>query len=250
MRLYSWNVNGLRAVLKKNFDEFMADAAADILCLQETKLSDGQLDREFDEYQAYFNYADKKGYSGTAVLTKQKPLKVTLGIGMDRHDHEGRVVTLEFEEFYLVNVYVPNSQNELARLDYRLEWEEAFNAYIRSLDTVKPVIICGDLNVAHQEIDLKNPKTNHFNPGFTDQEREAFSRLLSDCDLVDTYRLLHPDTQTFSWWSYRYSARSKNIGWRIDYFLMSRRLSDRLTAADIHTDVLGSDHCPVSIIID
>ena len=246
MKIFSWNVNGLRAILGKGFDDILGQLDADMFCLQETKIQAGQLDKSFEGYEAYFNYAEKKGYSGTAVLTRLKPQAVTTGIGVAEHDTEGRVLTLEFSDFYLVNVYVPNSQNELKRLDYRMDWEEAFRNYVTSLDSKKPVIICGDLNVAHNDIDLKNPKTNHTNPGFTDEERAAFGRLL-DAGFVDTFRHLHPQEQTFSWWSYRYSARAKNIGWRIDYFLVSKRLIDHLTDAQIHTHIMGSDHCPVSI---
>lgn len=248
MKLVSWNVNGLRAVVKKNFEEVFNTFDADIFCLQETKLSEGQLDLNFDRYESIWNYAEKKGYSGTAVYTRIKPLAVTRGIGDDRHDTEGRVITAEYPDFYLVDVYTPNSQTELARLDYRMEWEAAFLNYVKSLDAVKPVIICGDLNVAHNEIDLKNPKTNHMNAGFTDSERQAFGRLL-DAGFVDTFRALHPEEQTFSWWSYRFSARAKNVGWRIDYFVVSERLMPRVTSADIHTDILGSDHCPVSLVL-
>jgi len=248
MKLVSWNVNGLRAVVKKNFEEVFNTFDADIFCLQETKLSEGQLDLNFDGYESIWNYAEKKGYSGTAVYTRIKPLAVTRGIGDDRHDTEGRVITAEYPDFYLVDVYTPNSQTELARLDYRMEWEAAFLNYVKSLDAVKPVIICGDLNVAHNEIDLKNPKTNHMNAGFTDSERQAFGRLL-DAGFVDTFRALHPEEQTFSWWSYRFSARAKNVGWRIDYFVVSERLMPRVTSADIHTDILGSDHCPVSLVL-
>lgn len=248
MKLVSWNVNGLRAVLKKNFEEIFKTFDADIFCLQETKLSEGQLDLGFADYESIWNYAEKKGYSGTAVYTRIKPLAVTRGIGDERHDTEGRVITVEYPDFYLVNVYTPNSQTELARLEYRMEWEDAFRTYVKKLDAVKPVIICGDLNVAHNEIDLKNPKSNRMNPGFTDDERRAFGQLL-DAGFVDTFRAIHPDQQTFSWWSYRFSARAKNIGWRIDYFVVSERIMPRVTTADIHTDILGSDHCPVSIEI-
>lgn len=248
MKLVSWNVNGLRAVLKKNFEEIFKTFDADIFCLQETKLSEGQLDLGFADYESIWNYAKKKGYSGTAVYTRIRPLAVTRGIGDERHDTEGRVITVEYPDFYLVNVYTPNSQTELARLEYRMEWEDAFRTYVKKLDAVKPVIICGDLNVAHNEIDLKNPKSNHMNPGFTDDERRAFGQLL-DAGFVDTFRAIHPDQQTFSWWSYRFSARAKNIGWRIDYFVVSERIMPRVTTADIHTDILGSDHCPVSIEI-
>lgn len=248
MRLISWNVNGLRAVLGKGFDEIFEAFAADIFCMQETKLSPGVLDKNYSGYESYWNHADKKGYSGTGIFTAVHPVSVTYGIGRAEHDAEGRVITAEYDDFYLVNVYVPNSQNELARLSYRMEWEDAFRAYVKGLDAVKPVVICGDMNVAHNEIDLKNPKTNHRNAGFTDEEREAFGRLLAE-GFVDTFRYLHPDDPTYSWWSYRYNARSKNVGWRIDYFLISERLLPRLVSADIHTAVTGSDHCPVSITL-
>jgi exodeoxyribonuclease-3 len=249
MKLVSWNVNGLRAVLKKGFEDIFADFDADIFCLQETKLSEGQVDLSFDGYESYWNYADKKGYSGTAIFTRRKPLAVTRGIGIDKHDHEGRVVTLEFDNFYMVDVYTPNAQQELARLEYRMEWERDFTAYLSELDAKKPVIVCGDMNVAHNEIDLKNPATNHKNPGFSDEERAAFSRLL-EAGFVDTFRTLHPDEQKYSWWSYRFSSRQKNIGWRIDYFVVSKRLLDSVTDASIHADILGSDHCPVSLTIN
>lgn len=248
MKLVSWNVNGLRAIVKKNFEEIFADLEADVFCLQETKLSEGQIDLKFDGYDSFWNYAEKKGYSGTAVYSRHKALSHARGIGDSRHDAEGRVVTMEYPGFYLVNVYVPNSQNELARLDYRMEWEDAFLAYVKALDKEKPVVICGDLNVAHNEIDLKNPKSNRRNPGFTDEERGAFGRLL-EAGFIDTYRHLHPDTQKFSWWSYRYNARAKGIGWRIDYFLISKRLADRLEHAEILDEITGSDHCPVTITL-
>ena len=248
IKFVSWNVNGLRAIVNKNFEEFFKSADADFVCLQETKLSDGQLNLEFDGYASFWNYAEKKGYSGTAVYSCHDAVTNTRGIGHEKHDKEGRVITVEHDEFFLVNVYTPNSQNELARLDYRMEWEEAFLHYVKKLDEIKPVIICGDLNVAHKEIDLKNPKSNHRNPGFTDEERNAFGRLL-DAGFVDTYRYLHPDTQKFSWWSYRYNARAKGIGWRIDYFLVSARLAERLVEADILDHVTGSDHCPVYIVL-
>ena len=249
MLLYSWNVNGLRAVIGKGFDEIFAQADADVFCLQETKLSPGVLDKEMPGYRSYWNHADKKGYSGTAVFTRREPLSATTGIGIDEHDHEGRVITLEFDDFYLVNVYTPNSQNELARLDYRLEWEEAFRSYVCGLDKVKPVVICGDMNVAHNEIDLKNPKTNRRSAGFTDEERAAFGRLL-ESGFADTFRRLHPEEVCYSWWSYRYQARQKGIGWRIDYFLVSERLMERVSAAEIHGEVMGSDHCPVAVRIE
>ena len=250
MKYISWNVNGLRAVVKKGFDEVLTASDADCFCLQEIKLSEGQFDATYDGYQAYYHYADRKGYSGTAIFTRVTPLSVTRGLGNfatdEVYDNEGRVLTLEFKNHFLVNVYTPNSQDELKRLDCRMAWDQAFANYIRSLDTVKPVIICGDLNVAHHEIDLKNPDRNHKNPGFSDQERESFTNLLGN-DFIDTFRYLHPDKQEFSWWSYRFSARAKNIGWRIDYFLISRRLVDHLVSASIHGDILGSDHCPVEV---
>lgn len=248
MKLVSWNVNGLRAVVNKGFKEIFAELDADVLCLQETKLGPGQLSLDFDGYSSFWNYAEKKGYSGTAVYSRRAARGHSLGIGKVEHDAEGRVVTVDFDAFYLVNVYTPNSRSELVRLDYRMEWEEAFLEYILGLDAVKPVVICGDLNVAHNDIDLRNPKTNHNNPGFTDHERNAFGRLLG-AGFVDTFRHLHPDEQKFSWWSYRYNARAKNIGWRIDYFLVSERFADRLESADILTHIEGSDHCPVVITI-
>jgi len=248
MKYISWNVNGLRAVMRKGFEEIFKGFDADCVCLQETKISEGQFDGEFDGYHAFYNYAEKRGYSGTAVFTRVEPLSVTRGINVDEHDHEGRVLTLEFDTHYLVNVYTPNSQTELARLDYRMKWEKDFADYVCALDKVKPVVICGDLNVAHCEIDLKNPKTNHNNPGFTDDERNAFSALLAR-GFVDTFRRLHPDSVEYSWWSYRFSARAKNIGWRIDYFLVSERLAPVIVDAAIHADVLGSDHCPVSLTL-
>lgn len=247
--LYSWNVNGLRAVIKKGFEDILQASGADIFCLQETKLSQDVPEMPLEGYHHYWNTAEKKGYSGTGIYARREPIAVTRGIGVDEHDHEGRVLTLEFGDFYLVNVYVPNSQTELARLDYRMQWEDAFLKYVTSLDRVKPVIICGDMNVAHREIDLRNPDTNHRNPGFTDEERSAFSRLL-DAGFVDTFRHMHPDDPKYSWWSYRFKAREKGIGWRIDYFLISERLLPRLISAEIHNDIFGSDHCPVSIVID
>ena len=249
MRFVSWNVNGLRAILGKGFDEIFADADADIFCIQETKLQEGQAQLDYPGYSVYWNCAHKKGYSGTAVVSRISPLSVQHGIGCPEHDTEGRVITLEFKGFYLVNVYTPNSQSELKRLEYRMDWEKAFRKYLCSLDAVKPVIVCGDMNVAHKEIDLSNPKSNRRNPGFTDEERNAFSLLL-DSGFVDSFRHLHPDEQTYSWWSYRYNARSKNIGWRIDYFLVSERLVPQLASADIHTRIMGSDHCPVSISLN
>ncbi len=249
MKLLSWNVNGLRAIVGKNFMEAFQSLDADIFCLQETKLQEGQIDLPLPDYHQYWNYAEKKGYSGTAVFTKQEPLSVSRGIRQAQHDQEGRVITLEYDGFYLVTVYTPNSQNELARLNYRMEWEDAFRAYLEGLDRKKPVIFCGDLNVAHKEIDLKNPKTNRRNAGFTDEEREKFTQLLK-AGFVDTYRHFYPDTEgVYSWWSYRFKAREKNAGWRIDYFLVSERLKERLTDAKIHTEIMGSDHCPVELDI-
>ena len=247
MRLISWNVNGLRAVVGKDFGETFKSLDADFFCLQETKMQAGQLDLEFDGYTSYWNYAEKKGYSGTAIYTRHKPLAVTLGIGIDEHDHEGRVITLEMEKFFLVNVYVPNSQDGLKRLDYRMRWEDDFRNYLVNLNKKKPVIVCGDLNVAHKEIDLKNPKTNRKNAGFTDEEREKMTILLN-AGFTDTWRFFNPDvTDVYSWWSYRFKAREKNAGWRIDYFLVSNRLQAQLTDAKIHTDIYGSDHCPVEV---
>lgn len=248
MKFISWNVNGLRACVGKEFEQQFKDLDADFFCLQETKMQAGQLDLSFPGYESYWNYADKKGYSGTAIYTKHKPLSVTYGIDIDEHDHEGRVITLEMDDFYLVTVYTPNSQDGLRRLEYRMKWEDDFQAYLHKLDEKKPVIVCGDMNVAHQEIDLKNPKTNHKNAGFTDEEREKMTQLLSN-GFIDTFRTLYPEQVTYSWWSYRFRAREKNTGWRIDYFLISERLRDRLEDAKIHTDMMGSDHCPVEIIL-
>ena len=248
MKFISWNVNGLRACVGKEFEQQFKDLDADFFCLQETKMQAGQLDLSFPGYESYWNYADKKGYSGTAIFTKHKPLSVTYGIDIDEHDHEGRVITLEMDDFYLVTVYTPNSQDGLRRLEYRMKWEDDFQAYLHKLDEKKPVIVCGDMNVAHQEIDLKNPKTNHKNAGFTDEEREKMTQLLSN-GFIDTFRTLYPEQVTYSWWSYRFRAREKNTGWRIDYFLISERLKDRLVDAKIHTDMMGSDHCPVEIIL-
>ena len=249
-RLISWNVNGLRAVVGKDFAETFNKLDADFFCLQETKMQAGQLDLEFDGYHSYWNYADKKGYSGTAIFTRQVPLNVTLGIGIDEHDHEGRVITLEMEKFYLVNVYVPNSQDGLKRLEYRMRWEDDFRAYLLKLNETKPVIVCGDLNVAHKEIDLKNPKTNRKNAGFTDEEREKMTALL-DAGFTDSWRHFYPDTEgVYSWWSYRFQARQKNTGWRIDYFLVSNDARDKMVDAKIHTEIMGSDHCPVELDID
>ena len=250
MRFVSWNVNGLRACLTKGFMESFHDMGADILCLQETKMQPDQAIVELKGYEQYWNSAEKKGYSGTAIFTKVKPLDVIYGLGIEEHDHEGRVITMEFEEYYLVTVYTPNSKRELLRLDYRMEWEADFRAYINSLNEKKPVVFCGDLNVAHKEIDLKNPKTNRMNAGFTDEEREKMTELLSS-GFIDTFRLLHPDEKDiYSWWSYRFKAREKNTGWRIDYFIVSEDLKDKVKEANIHTDVFGSDHCPVSLVLD
>lgn len=247
MRFISWNVNGLRAVLGKNFREAFEALDADFFCLQETKLQEGQVDLQLPGYHAYWNYADKKGYSGTAVFCRREPLHVTYGMGIDEHDHEGRVITLEMDGFYLVCVYTPNSQDGLRRLDYRMAWEDDFLAYIKRLDAQKPVIVCGDLNVAHQEIDLKNPQTNRRNAGFTDEERGKMSVLL-DSGFVDTFRLLYPTEEgAYSWWSYRFRAREKNVGWRIDYFIVSQRLAPQVAEAAIHAEVMGSDHCPVEL---
>ena len=249
MKFVSWNVNGLRACTTKGFEDSFKALDADFFCLQETKMQAGQLDLQFPGYQSYWNYAEKKGYSGTAIYSRHQPLNVTYGLGIEEHDHEGRVITLEFDHFFLVTVYTPNSQDGLRRLDYRMTWEEAFYQYLHQLDEQKPVIVCGDLNVAHQEIDLKNPKTNRQNAGFTDQEREKMTFLLQN-GFTDSFRLLHPDEVKYSWWSYRFKAREKNAGWRIDYFLVSDRLRDKVTAAEIHNDIFGSDHCPVSLTLD
>lgn len=250
IKFISWNVNGIRACCDKGFREAFKQLDADFFCLQETKMQEGQLDLQFEGYQSYWNYAEKKGYSGTAIFTRHQPLSVSYGIGVEEHDHEGRVVTLEMENFYLVTVYVPNSQDELRRLDYRMTWEDAFLAYIKQLEAKKPVIFCGDLNVAHQEIDLKNPKTNRRNAGFTDEERAKFSHLLST-GFTDTFRYFYPDQKDiYSWWSYRFKAREKNAGWRIDYFVTSESLNDKLVDAKIHTEVYGSDHCPVELVME
>ena len=248
MKLISWNVNGLRACEGKGFSDIFKEMDADFFCLQETKMQAGQLDLQFEGYRSYWNYADKKGYSGTAIFSKHEPLSVSYGIGIDEHDHEGRVITLEMPDFYLVTCYTPNSQDGLKRLDYRMQWENDFREYLMKLDQKKPVILCGDLNVAHEEIDLKNPKTNHNNPGFTDEEREKFSTLLQS-GFKDTFRTLHPDDPTYSWWSYRVHAREMNVGWRIDYFVVSERLMPQVTSASILTEVMGSDHCPVELIL-
>jgi exodeoxyribonuclease-3 len=246
MKLISWNVNGLRACEGKGFSDSFRALDADFFCLQETKMQPGQLDLQFPGYEAYWNSAEKKGYSGTAIFTRHKPLSVTYGIGIDEHDHEGRVITLEMADFYLVCCYTPNSQDGLKRLDYRMRWEDDFRDYLKLLDQTKPVILCGDLNVAHEEIDIKNPKTNRHNAGFTDEERAKFSDLLAS-GFKDTFRTLYPEQVTYSWWSYRFQARQKNAGWRIDYWLVSNRLFPKVTDARIYTDILGSDHCPVGV---
>ncbi len=249
-KLISWNVNGLRACVTKGFMDFFNDADADVFCLQETKLQEGQINLELPGYYKYWNYAEKKGYSGTALFTKDKPLSVTYGIGIEEHDKEGRVITAEYDNCYVVTCYTPNSQNELKRLDYRMKWEDDFRAYLQNLEQTKPVILCGDLNVAHTEIDLKNPKTNRKNAGFTDEERNKMSQLL-DSGFIDTFRYFNPDaTGIYSWWSYRFKAREKNAGWRIDYFITSKSLESSLVGADIHTQILGSDHCPIELTID
>lgn len=248
-KFISWNVNGLRACVTKGFTEYFDAVDADIFCVQETKLQEGQIDFAPNGYYSYWNYAEKKGYSGTAIFSKKEPQGVTYGIGIEEHDKEGRVITLEYEDYYFVTCYTPNSQNELKRLFYRMEWEDAFLAYLKKLEEKKGVIFCGDLNVAHKEIDLKNPKTNHKNAGFTDEERCKFSELLNS-GFIDTFRYFYPDKENiYSWWSYRFHAREKNSGWRIDYFCVSQNLKDSLVSADIHTDVMGSDHCPVELVI-
>lgn len=250
MRLISWNVNGIRAALKKGFMDFFEDVEADIFCLQETKLSAGQLDLELEGYHQYWNYAEKKGYSGTAVFTKEEPIHVSYGIDMEEHDKEGRVITCEYEDFFLVTCYTPNSQRGLARLDYRMEWEEDFRKYLNMLDQVKPVVLCGDLNVAHKEIDLKNPAANRKNAGFSDEERSQFQNLL-DAGYTDTFRYLYPDAEDrYSWWSYITKARERNAGWRIDYFVVSERLAEDIVEADIRDDIMGSDHCPVYLELE
>ena len=248
MKLISWNVNGLRACEGKGFSDIFREMDADFFCLQETKMQEGQLDISFPGYESYWNSAEKKGYSGTAIFTRHQPLSVTRGIGIDQHDHEGRVITMEMADFYLVCCYTPNSQDGLKRLDYRMQWEDDFRQYLLRLDRQKPVILCGDLNVAHEEIDIKNPKTNRHNAGFTDEERQQFTNLLSS-GFCDTFRTLYPEQITYSWWSYRFQARQKNAGWRIDYFVVSQRLMDRVADAKIHTEVLGSDHCPVELTL-
>ena len=250
MKFISWNVNGIRACREKGFMEFFNEIDADFFCLQETKLQEGQIELDLPGYEQYWNYAEKKGYSGTAIFTKHKPISVSYGIGVEEHDHEGRMITLEYENFYMITVYVPNSQDGLARLDYRMRWEDDFLAYIKKLEESKPVVYCGDLNVAHKEIDLKNPKTNRKNAGFTDEERGKFSTVLEN-GFIDTFRFFYPDMENiYSWWSYRFSARAKNAGWRIDYFIVSGELKDKLKGAKIHTDIMGSDHCPVELEMD
>ena len=248
MKFVSWNVNGLRACEGKGFRDIFRLLDADFFCLQETKMQPGQLDLSFEGYESYWNSADKRGYSGTAIFTRHKPISVEMGMGIDLHDHEGRVITLEMSAFFLVNVYTPNSQDGLKRLDYRMTWDDDFRNYLNRLDQQKPVIVCGDMNVAHEEIDIKNPKSNRRNAGFTDEEREKFTDLLV-CGFTDTFRFLHPDEVRYSWWSYRFQAREKNAGWRIDYFLTSNRLQPAIDSASIHTDIFGSDHCPVELII-
>lgn len=261
MKFVSWNVNGLRACVKKGFEESFKALDADFFCLQETKMQAGQLDLQFDGYQSFWNYAEKKGYSGTAIYTRQTPINVSYGLGIDEHDHEGRVITLEMDNYFIVTCYTPNSQDELRRLEYRMRWDDAFQKHIRALDAQKPVVFCGDLNVAHEEIDLKNPKTNRLNAGFTDDERRMMSRILGRGfqleetkeprgGFTDTFRLLHPEEVKYSWWSYRFRGREKNIGWRLDYFIVSECLNDKVKTAEIHNDILGSDHCPVSVEID
>lgn len=249
MKFISWNVNGIRACVTKGFVEYFKEVDADIFCLQETKLQEGQIELDLDGYYQYWNYAQKKGYSGTAIFTKIKPLNVFYGINIEEHDNEGRVITLEFEDFYFITVYTPNSQSELKRLEYRMKWEDDFRNYLIQLNNKKPVIVCGDLNVAHQEIDLKNPKNNKKNAGFTEEERNKFTQLLNH-DFIDTYRYFNPDKEgSYSWWSYRFNARKNNAGWRIDYFVASKKIESRLVSANIHTEILGSDHCPVELII-
>ena len=249
MKFISWNVNGLRACMGKGFMDFFKEIDADIFCLQETKLQEDQIELDIPGYFQYWNYAEKKGYSGTALFTKMEPINVTYGIGIEEHDHEGRVITAEFEDFYFIDVYVPNSQRELTRLDYRMVWEEVFLNYVKKLDETKPVIYCGDLNVAHKEIDLKNPKSNHMNAGFTDQERDCFTRVTEN-GFIDSFRYFYPDEKDkYSWWSYMFKAREKNAGWRIDYFVVSEKIKDRMLDAKIHAEILGSDHCPVELDI-
>lgn len=250
MKFISWNVNGLRACVGKNFMEFFNEVDADIFCIQESKLQEGQIELDLPGYEQYWNYAEKKGYSGTAIFTKKHPLSVSYGLGIEEHDHEGRVITLEFEDFFFITVYVPNSKQELLRLDYRMVWEDDFLKYVKKLEEKKPVVYCGDLNVAHKEIDLKNPSSNHHNAGFTDEERGKMTVALNS-GLIDTYRYFYPDQEgVYSWWSYRFQARQKNAGWRIDYFIVSESLKDRLKDAKIHTDVMGSDHCPIELTME
>ena len=250
MKFISWNVNGIRACVTKGFLDYFKEVDADIFCLQETKLQEGQIDLNLEGYYDYWNYAQKKGYSGTAIFTKKKPISVSYGIDIEEHDNEGRVITLEFEDFYFITVYTPNSQSELKRLDYRMKWEDDFREYLKKLDNIKPVIVCGDLNVAHKEIDLKNPKTNRKNAGFTDEEREKLTILLNN-GFIDTYRYFNPNKEgIYSWWSYRFNARKNNSGWRIDYFITSKRLDDKIQEAKIHQQIFGSDHCPVELVID
>lgn len=249
MKFISWNVNGLRACVGKNFEKDFKNLDADFFCIQETKMQQGQLDLRFSGYESYWNYAEKKGYSGTAIYTKHKPLTVKYGMGIEEHDHEGRIITLEYQKFFLVTVYTPNSQTELKRLDYRMNWEMDFHKFVKDLNDIKPVIICGDMNVAHEEIDIKNPKTNRRNAGFTDEERKKMTELLTD-GFIDTFRYLYPKEVTYSWWSYRFKAREKNAGWRIDYFLVSNNIKDKITEAKIHTEIFGSDHCPVELDIN
>ncbi len=249
MKLISWNVNGLRACVQKGFLDYFKETDADIFCIQESKLQEGQIDLKLEGYHQYWNYAEKKGYSGVAVFTKAEPLSCAYGIGKEEHDKEGRVITLEFEDFYFVTVYTPNSQQELARLSYRMQWEDEFRSYLKRLDKLKPVVVCGDMNVAHKEIDLKNPGSNRKNAGFTDEERTKFTELL-ESGFIDTYRYFNPDKEgVYSWWSYRFNARANNAGWRIDYFCVSERLADRLVSADIHPEIFGSDHCPVELVM-
>lgn len=248
MKLISWNVNGLRACVGKGFEDSFKALDADVFCLQETKMQEGQLDLQFPGYESYWNYADKKGYSGTAVYTRVKPLSVVNDMGIDEHDHEGRVITVEYADFYLVCVYVPNSQDELQRLDYRMKWEDDFRAYVCGLAEKKGVVICGDLNVAHENIDLKNPSSNRRNAGFTDEERGKFTELLN-AGFVDSWRMLNPETVKYSWWSYRFQSRQRNAGWRIDYFVVSQSFKDRIAGAEIHNEILGSDHCPVELVL-
>ena len=249
MKFISWNVNGLRACVGKDFEKSFNALNADFFCLQETKMQEGQLDLQFPGYESYWNYAEKKGYSGTAIFTKHKPMSIKYGMGINEHDHEGRVIALEYDKFYIVTVYTPNSQDGLRRLEYRMKWEEDFQAFLHKLDKNKPVIVCGDMNVAHEEIDIKNPKTNHKNAGFTDEERDKMTALLSH-GFIDSFRTLYPEQVTYSWWSYRFHARENNTGWRIDYFLTSERIKDNIEDAKIHTEILGSDHCPVELDIN